>query len=128
MKYYTSKTVNRGFEDSIKHVTEKLKEEGFGVLTEIFMHEKFKEKLGIDFKKYAILGACNPPLAYESVKHEDKIGVLLPCNVVVQEIDDKTSEISAMDPLHMMRSLNNPDLSSVAEKVSSILNKVIENL
>lgn len=128
MKYYASKIIQLNFEDAVKHVTDELKKEGFGVLTEINMHEKFKEKLNIDFRKYAILGACNPPLAFEAVQQEDKIGVLLPCNVIVQETDDGKCEVAAMDPLQMMKALNNPGLTSVAEKVSSTLTKVIENL
>jgi len=128
MKYYTNKVINKNFDESVAHVTAELKKVGFGVLTEIKMHEKLKEKLDVDFRKYAILGACNPTFAHEAVKLEDKIGVLLPCNVVVQEIEEGKCEIAAMDPEQMMQALNNPSLATLAKDVSRILNEVIENL
>ena len=128
MKYYESKTIDKDFEESVKLITEELKKEGFGVITEIKMHEKFKEKLDVEYRKYAILGACNPRLAHEALAHDDKIGILLPCNVIVQELEDGRTEVAAMDPFHLMKSLNNAGLTSVAEKVSNIMKRVIHNL
>lgn len=128
MSYHNSKTVNLSYEDAITKVTEELKKEGFGVLTEIDVKETLKKKLDVDFRKYKILGACNPPLAYKALSSEENIGVMLPCNVIVQETSDGSVRVSAINPMVAMQSVGNENLSGVAEEVSMKLKKVIENL
>ena len=126
MNYYNSITVDKGFEDAIAAVTEALKKEGFGILSQINIAEKLKEKLNVDFKKYMILGACNPPLAYKALQTENKIGVMLPCNVIVQEIAPGTVEIAAIDPKASMSAIGNEALVPIAEEVSIKLKRAIE--
>jgi len=116
------------FEDAIIHVTEELKKEGFGVLTEIDVKATLKKKLDVDFRDYRILGACNPPLAYQALQAEPQIGLMLPCNVVVQESESGKTLISAIDPIASMQAVENPSLGEVAELVRSKLQKVIESL
>jgi len=128
MSYYFSKTVNEDFDTAIERVTEELKKEGFGVLTQIDVQNTLKKKLDVDFKKYRILGACNPNFAYQALQSEDKIGTMLPCNVVVQENIDGTVEVSAVDPVASMASVKNDSLGGVAIQVSDKLKKVISNL
>jgi len=128
MKYYFSKTVTLSFEDAIEKVIAELKKEGFGVLTDIDVKQTLKKKLDVDFKKYRILGACNPPFAYKALQVEDKIGTMLPCNVIVQEIDEGHVEVAAIDPVASMQAIANPALKDVAEKVQGKLKKVIENI
>ncbi|MFQ5866629.1 MAG: DUF302 domain-containing protein [bacterium] len=128
MTYYFSKTLNVDFGEAIVRVTEELKKEGFGILTEIDVKETLKKKLNVDFKKYKILGACNPPLAYKSLQAEDKIGLMLPCNVLVQEISDGKTEVAAIDPVASMQAIENPKLREVAEQVRAKLKKVIDSL
>ena len=128
MKYYFSKTVTLSFEDAIEKVTAELKKEGFGVLTDIDVKQTLKKKLDVDFKKYRILGACNPTFAYKALQVEDKIGTMLPCNVIVQEIDEGQVEVAAIDPVASMQAIANPALKDVAEKVRGKLKKVIENI
>jgi uncharacterized protein (DUF302 family) len=128
MKYYFSKTVTLSFEDTIEKVMAELKKEGFGVLTDIDVKQTLKKKLDVDFKKYRILGACNPPFAYKALQVEDKIGTMLPCNVIVQEIDEGHVEVAAIDPVASMQAIANPALKDVAEKVQGKLKKVIENI
>jgi len=128
MSYYFSKIVNEDFDKAIETVTAKLKEEGFGVLTEIDVKETLKKKLDVDFKKYKILGACNPPFAYKALQAEDKIGIMLPCNVVVQENGDGKVEVSAVDPIASMQAIENESLGSVAVEVRDKLKKVIDEL
>lgn len=128
MSYYFSKTLSTDFDTAIARVTEALKNEGFGILTEIDVQATFKKKLDIDFKKYRILGACNPTFALEAIKAEDKIGTMLPCNVVVQEQEDGTVEISAVDPVASMVSVQNSSLASIASEVREKLNRVINTL
>jgi uncharacterized protein (DUF302 family) len=128
MLYHTSKTVNFSYEDAINKVTEELKKEGFGVLTEIDVKETLKKKLDIDFRKYKILGACNPPLAYKALSTEENIGVMLPCNVIVQESPDGSVRVSAINPMVAMQSVGNENLNEVASQVSSKLKKVIDSL
>ncbi len=128
MKYYFSKTVTLSFEDAIEKVIAELKKEGFGVLTDIDVKQTLKKKLDVDFKKYRILGACNPPFAYKALQVEDKIGTMLPCNVIVQEIDEGHVEVAAIDPVASMQAVANPALKDVAEKVQGKLKKVIENI
>jgi uncharacterized protein (DUF302 family) len=99
MKYYFSKIISLSFDDAIEKVMAELKKEGFGVLTDIDVKQTLKKKLDVDFKKYRILGACNPPFAYKALQVEDKIGTMLPCNVIVQEIDEGHVEVAAIDPV-----------------------------
>jgi len=128
MSYYFSKILNVSFDDAVVRVTEELKKEGFGILTEIDVKETLKEKLNVDFKKYKILGACNPPLAYKALQAEEKIGLMLPCNVVVQEISDGKIEVVAVDPVASMQAIENPKLQDIAEQVRDKLKTVIDNL
>ena len=128
MSYHFTKTMNGRFEDAVSHVTEALKQEGFGILTEIDVQQTLKKKLGVDFRKYRILGACNPSLAHQALQMEDKIGTMLPCNVVVQETADGKIEISAVDPVASMQAVGNPKLLDVAQTVQQKLKAVIEAL
>ena len=128
MKYYFSKTVTLPFDDAIEKVIAELKKEGFGVLTDIDVKQTLKKKLDVDFKKYRILGACNPSFAYKALQAEDKIGTMLPCNVIVQEIEGERVEVAAIDPVASMQAVANPALKDVAEKVQAKLKKVIENI
>jgi uncharacterized protein (DUF302 family) len=109
MSYYFSKTIKIAFEEAVIRVTEELKKEGFGVLTEIDVKETLKKKLGVDFRPYKILGACNPPFAYQALQAEDKIGLMLPCNVIVQEISKGVVEVAAIDPTAVMKGIDNPE-------------------
>ncbi|MEQ9006538.1 MAG: DUF302 domain-containing protein [Ekhidna sp.] len=128
MKYYNEKTLtNVSFEEAIQKVTEALKEEGFGILTEIDVKETLKKKLDEDFRPYKILGACNPPFAHKALLAEDKIGAMLPCNVIVQQTDDGI-EIAAVDPVASMQAVQNKDLEGIAEEIQSKLITVIESL
>ena len=128
MKYFHSKNINLPFDQAITRVTELLKEEGFGVLTEIDVKETLKKKLDVDFKKYKILGACNPNFAHKALLAEDKIGVMLPCNVIVEEHEDGTVEVSAVNPVASMQAVANDDLHPIAEQVRSNLEKVMNKL
>ncbi|MDZ7660036.1 DUF302 domain-containing protein [Fodinibius sp.] len=128
MSYYYSKTLDTSFEDAIEKTTAALKEEGFGVLTEIDIKATLKKKLDVDFKKYQILGACNPPLAHKALTAEDHIGLMLPCNVIVQEHENGEVEVSAVDPVASMQAIENDELGDVAQKVQGLLKKVIDNL
>jgi len=128
MSYYISTKINSTFEDAIEKVTEKLKDQGFGVLTEIDVKQTLKNKLDVDFYNYKILGACNPSFAHKALLAEDKIGTMLPCNVVVQEREQGKIEVSAVDPIASMQAVNNPDLGEIANEVTSRLKKVIEAL
>jgi len=128
MSYYFGKTVKGTFEDAEDRVREALKEEGFGVLTEIDVQETLKKKMGVDFKKYKILGACNPPYAYKALQAEDKIGTMLPCNVIVQETEAGEVEVAAIDPIASMQAIQNEALGPVAVEVQGKLKKVIDSL
>ena len=128
MSYYFSKTLNVSFEEAVARVTEELKKEGFGILTDIDVQATLKKKLNADFRKYRILGACNPPFAYQALQAEDKIGLMLPCNVIVQELSEGKVEVAAIDPITSMQAINNPLLGSVAQQVHAKLKKVIESL
>ena len=127
MSYYFSKTLSVPFDEAIACVTDELKKEGFGVLTEIDVKETLKKKLNVDFHRYKILGACNPPFAYQALQAEDKIGTMLPCNVIVQETTGGI-EVAAVDPIASMAAVKNPKLAGVAEQVQAKLKKVIESL
>lgn len=128
MNYHFSKKLDLPFEEAIEKTTAALKEEGFGVLTEIDIKSTLKEKLDVDFKKYHILGACNPPMAHEALKAEDHIGLMLPCNVIVQEHENGNVEVSAVDPIASMQAIENEELQDVAEEVRYLLKKVIDSL
>ena len=128
MRYYFNKTLNTSFEEAVARVVTELKKQGFGVLTEIDVSEALKKKLDVDFKKYRILGACNPSFAYQALQLEDKIGTMLPCNVIVQETSAGVVEVAAIDPIASMQAIDNPKLRGVAEQVQTMLKKVIETL
>ena len=128
MNYYFSKTINASFDEALILVTEALKAEGFGVISEIRMNEKLKEKLGVDFKKYTILGACNPGFAYKALQVEDKIGTMLPCNVLIIEQGNNNIEVAAINPGASMQAVANTKLHDVALQVSQKLKSVVENL
>lgn len=128
MSYYFNKKMQIGFEEAISQVTEELQKEGFGILTEIDVKATMKKKLDKDIRPYRILGACNPPYAYEAIQAENKIGVMLPCNVIVQEMEDGSIEVSAVDPVASMMAIKNEGLGSVAMEVRSKLQKVIDSL
>ena len=128
MSYYLGKTLETPFEAAVEKVTEALKKEGFGVLTEIDMQATMKKKLDVDIQKYRILGACNPPLAYQAIQAEDKIGLMLPCNVIVQEVAGGGTEVAAIDPVASMQAVNNPKLGEVGEQVRDKLKRVIDSL
>jgi len=128
MAYYFNKTVASGFDETIARVTEELKKEGFGILSDIDVKAALKKKLDVDFRKYRILGACNPPFAYKALQAEDKIGTMLPCNVVVQELDDGKVEVAAVDPVSSMQAVANVDLSEIALEIRGKLRKVINNI
>ncbi|KPL06334.1 hypothetical protein AMJ86_08815 [bacterium SM23_57] len=128
MDYYFSKTLNNTFDKAIETVIEELKKEGFGILTEIDVKTTMKKKLDVDFRPYKILGACNPPFAYKALQAEDKIGTMLPCNVIVQEIAPGQVEVAAVDPIASMQAVKNPALGDVAKEVQGRLQKVIGNL
>ncbi|MGW8205741.1 MAG: DUF302 domain-containing protein [Hyphomicrobiaceae bacterium] len=128
MNYFLAKTVSKSYDEALAAVTEALKGEGFGVLTEIDVKETLKKKLGIDFPKYKILGACNPPLAHKALTTENQIGVLLPCNVVVQEHPDGRVEVSAMDPAAAMQAIGNKELDAIASDVRARMERVLEKV
>ena len=128
MPYYFNKIADMSFDDAIAKVTEELKKEGFGVLTEINVQEALKKKLNVDFRKYRILGACNPLYAYKALQTEDKIGTMLPCNVIVQEREDGSVEIAAIDPIASMQAVKNESLGEIASIVQSKIKKAIEDV
>jgi uncharacterized protein (DUF302 family) len=128
MSYYFNKTLNLSFDTAIARVSEELKKEGFGILTHIDVKVTLKKKLDVEFRKYWILGACNPPFAYKALQAEDKIGTLLPCNVIVQEISDGKIEVAAIDPLASMQAVENPTLREIATEISNKLKTVINRV
>ena len=128
MTYYFSKTLDCGFDEAISRVTAALKDEGFGVLTEIDGKATLKKKSDVDFRPYRILGACNPKLAYQALSLEDKIGTMLPCNVVVQDAGHGRTEVAAIDPVASMQAVENPKLHEAAEEVRGRLKAVIARL
>ena len=128
MSYHFTKTIDLPFDQAVLRVTEALKREGFGVLTDIDVSATLKSKLGVEFRPYRILGACNPPLAHRALELEDKIGTMLPCNVIVQEHGAGNVEVSAVDPAASMQAIQNPALAEVAEDVRGRLQKVVDSL
>jgi uncharacterized protein (DUF302 family) len=128
MGYYFSKTLPAGFDEAVKRTTDALKREGFGIITEIDVKKTMKEKIGADFRNYRILGACNPKLAHEALQLEDKVGTMLPCNVVVQDAGGGKTEVAAIDPVASMAAIDNPKLRQAASQVQGMLKKVIDSL
>ncbi|WP_053976304.1 DUF302 domain-containing protein [Mangrovimonas xylaniphaga] len=128
MSYYFSTNTKGTFDETIDKVTALLKQEGFGILTEIDMKQTLKNKLDVDIKKYKILGACNPPFAYKALQAENKIGTMLPCNFIVQELEPNQIEVSCINPMVSMQAVGNETLKDVAQEVSSKLENVIKNL
>jgi uncharacterized protein (DUF302 family) len=128
MSYHFSKTLDLPFDKAVARVIEALKGEGFGVLTDIDVRATMKAKLGEEFRPYRILGACNPQLAHRALQLEDKIGTMLPCNVIVQQHADGTVEVSAVDPVASMQAIGNPGLAQVAKEVQAKLRRVVESL
>jgi len=126
--YYNSKTIKASFNEAIQMVTEELQKEGFGVLTEIDVKGTLKKKLDVDFRNYKILGACNPPFAHKALQMEENIGVLMPCNVVVQEKEPGQIIVSAVNPMESMQTVGNQELASIAGEISDKLKRVISNL
>ncbi len=127
MQYGFSKTVDLSFEQTIEKVTEELKQEGFGVLTTIDVKETLKKKIDVDFKKYTILGACNPPIAHKALQTEEELGLLLPCNVIVYEKDDKT-KVSIFDPMLMTNIVDNEQMEPIAKEVKEKLQRVLAEI
>jgi len=128
MDYYFASTLNSAFDETISVVTEALKKEGFGIVSRIDMHDRFKEKLGLEFKKYTILGACNPGYAYKALQTEEKIGTMLPCNVVVIEKEKERTEVVAINASASMTAVMNPDLKKYAGEITAIFQKIIQSL
>src|SRR5579872_6896710 len=128
MSYYFAKTLACEFEDAVRRTVEALKTEGFGIITEIDVRDTLKKKINVDFRNYRILGACNPALAHEALQIEDKVGTMLPCNVVVQDSGNGKVEVAAIDPVSSMLAIDNPKLKVAAERVRAKLAKVIETL
>ena len=128
MSYYFHTILNSTFDEAITRVTEELQKEGFGILSEIDVRQALKKKLDVDFKKYKILGACNPPYAYQALQIEEKIGTMLPCNVIVLENDQGQVEVAAIDPIASMQAIKNPQLHEVAVQIQAKLKKVINSL
>ena len=128
MSYHFSKTLDTTFESAIEQVSDVLKQKGFGILSDIDIRETLKKKLDVNFRNYRILGACNPPRAHEALKAEPHIGLMLPCNVIVQEHQDGRVEVSAVDPVASMQAIENEELGGVAMEVQQMLKEVIDEL
>ncbi len=128
MSYYFAKTIDKSFNDAVAYVTDALKKKGFGVLTTIDVKETLKAKIGADFRPYLILGACNPQFAHQALQAEDKIGTMLPCNVIVQELDSGKVEVAAVDPVMSMQAIDNEKLGAVADAVRTMLKEVVDGL
>ncbi|MGZ8895300.1 MAG: DUF302 domain-containing protein [Candidatus Aminicenantales bacterium] len=128
MSYYFNKTITLPFDEAVDRVKAELKKDGFGIMTEIDVQKTLKEKLGVDFRPYRILGACNPPFAYKALLAEDKIGTMLPCNVIVQELAPGRVEVAAIDPLASMAAVQNIDLGTIGLEVREKLRAVVERL
>lgn len=128
MSFYFAQSLTTTFDDAVARTTAALKDEGFGIITEIDVKETLKRKLDIDFRRYKILGACNPSLAFEALKLEDKVGTMLPCNVIVQELESGQIEVAAIDPVASMQAIGNAELEKKAQTVRQKLQKVIDRL
>ena len=128
MAYYLSKTLSMSFDAAVTRTVEALKHEGFGIITEIDIRQTFKAKIGVDFPSYRILGACNPALAYEALQLENKVGTMLPCNVVVRDAGDGQIEVAAIDPVASMEAIDNPALKQAAAQIKAKLERVMAQL
>ncbi len=128
MTYYFAKTLDASFDDVVARTVDSLKSEGFGVLSDIDVQHALKAKIGVEFRRYRILGACNPALAHQALQTEDKIGTMLPCNVVVQEIQPGRVEVAAVDPIASMQGISNASLARIAEQARASLKKVVDRL
>ncbi|KUG24794.1 hypothetical protein ASZ90_005376 [hydrocarbon metagenome] len=128
MSYYKAKIVDLSFDEAIQKATDELKKVGFGILTEIDVKETLKKKIDVDFRNYKILGACNPKFAHQALTAEDKIGVLLPCNVIVQETEEGKVEVAIMNPAEAMSVVKNDDLEPIAAEVNKLLETALENI
>ena len=128
MSYTFNKITSLGFDDAIEATTEALKERGFGILTEIDVTQTLKDKLDVDFRKYHILGACNPPFAYRALQIENKIGSMLPCNVIIQEFPDGRVEVAAIDPVASMQAVGNAELATIAQQIQTLLKDTVDSL
>lgn len=128
MSYYKAKVVDMSFDDAIQKATDELKKVGFGVLTEIDVKATLKKKIDVDFRNYKILGACNPQFAHKALQAEDKIGVLLPCNVIVQETEDGKTEVAIMNPAEAMSVVENDKLEPIAGEVNKLLDTALDNI
>ena len=128
MQYYLNKRLELSFEEAIERVTEELKKEGFGILTDIDVQKTLKKKLDVSFRKYRILGACNPHFAYQALQKESRIGTMLPCSVIVQETEEGDIEVAAIDPIASMQAVQNPQLEDIANQVQAKLRKVVDSL
>ncbi|MBM3420545.1 MAG: DUF302 domain-containing protein [Bacteroidetes bacterium] len=128
MVYYISNSVEAGFEEAERRIRESLAKEGFGILTEIDVDKTFKAKLGVDFRRYKILGACNPHYAHKALQEEDKIGVMLPCSIILQDMGDGITEIAAIDPVAAMRSIDNPAIEGFASDVREKLARAVMSI
>ena len=128
MSYYFTKTTPLGYEQALAKVQDELKKEGFGIITEIDVRETLKKKLNVDFRKYKILGACNPAFAHQALQVESRIGTMLPCNVIVQEREDGQTEVSAINPLESMKAVANPQLEQIGNQIAAKLKGVVERV
>ncbi len=129
MNYYFNKTLtNLSFDEAIEKVTAELKKEGFGVLARIDMHHTLKEKIGVEFRNYTILEACNPPFAHKSLLAEDKIGIMLPCNIVVQDAGEGQIEVAVVNPVSAMQAVNNPKMDNIAKEIQGKLKNALSNI
>ena len=128
MSYYLAKTVSMPFDEAVARATEALKQEGFGIITEIDIRDTLKAKIGVDFRPYRILGACNPALAHEALQIEDKVGTMLPCNVIVQELTPGRVEVAAVDPVASMQAIDTPTLAEKARTVRSKLESAVSRI
>jgi uncharacterized protein (DUF302 family) len=128
MPYYFAKTLTISFDDALRRTVDALRREGFGIITEIDLKSTFKSKLGADFRNYRILGACNPAMAFRALQIDDKIGTMLPCNVVVQDVGAGKTEIAAIDPVASMQAVDNPQLKDAASEIQAKLRQVIRSL
>ncbi|MEY9626328.1 DUF302 domain-containing protein [Sinorhizobium fredii] len=128
MSYYFAKTLSCGFDEAVQRTTDALKAAGFGIITEIDVKETLKKKIDVDFRPYRILGACNPRMAYEALNIEDKVGTMLPCNVIIQDAGGGKIEVAAIDPVASMQAIGNPTLLETAKRVRSMLESVVEGL
>ena len=128
MAYYISNSVDLGFEEAERRIRESLAKEGFGILTEIDVDKTFKAKLGVDFRRYKILGACNPHYAHKALQAEDKIGVMLPCSIILQDMGEGITEVAAIDPVPAMRSIDNPAVEGFATEVREKLARAVRSI